>query len=64
MMEPVGFGLEITLYKAEVFDVVARCEEVVELAEGADQPEIAFVVEGVRRFLLDRLMGGRGGLDD
>jgi len=63
-MEPVVFGLEITLGKAEVFDVVARCDEVVELAEGADQPEIAFVIEGIGRFLLDRLMGGRGDLDD
>ena len=33
MAEPVGFGVEITLDRREVFDVVARCEEVVELAE-------------------------------
>ncbi len=63
-MEPVGFGLGITLGKAEVFDVVARCKDAVELAEASDQSEIAFVIEGVRRFLLDRLTGGRGGLDD
>lgn len=60
----VGFGLGITLGKAELFDVVARCEDAVELAEAADQSEIAFVIEGVRRFLLDRLTGGRDGLDD
>lgn len=63
MAEPVGFGVEITLDRGEVFDVVARCEEVVELAEGAAQSEIAFMVEGVRRFLLGRLTGSPGGLD-
>ena len=63
MAEPVEFGVEITLGRGEVFDVVARCEEVVELAEVAAQPEIAFLVEGVRRFLLGRLTGSAGGLD-
>ena len=63
MAEPVEFGVEITLDRGEVFDLVARCEEVVELAEVAAQPEIAFLVEGVRRFLLGRLTGGAGGLD-
>lgn len=63
MAEPVEFGVEITLDRGEVFDVVARCEEVVELAEPAAQPEIAFLVEGVRRFLLGRLTGSPGGLD-
>jgi hypothetical protein len=57
MAEPVGFGVELTLDRREVFDVVARCEEVVELAERAAQSEIAFMVEGVRRFLLGRLTG-------
>jgi hypothetical protein len=61
--EPVEFGIEVTLDRGEVFDVVARCEEVVELAEAASQPEIAFLVEGVRRFLLGRLIGSVGGLD-
>ena len=51
------------LDRGEVFDVVARCEEVVELAEVADRPEIALLVEGMRRFLLGRLTGSRGGLD-
>ncbi len=45
MAEPVDFGVEISLERGEVFDVVARCEEVVELAEVAAQPEIAFLVE-------------------
>ena len=63
MAEPVEFGIQITLGRGEVFDVVARCEEVVELAEDASQPEIAFLVEGVRRFLLSRLTGNPGALD-
>lgn len=63
MAEPVEFVVEITLDRGEVFDVVARCEEVVELAEAGAQPEIAFMVEGVRRFLLGRLIGSPGGLD-
>jgi len=63
MLEP-GFALEITLHKTEVVDVVARCKDAVELAEAADQSEIAFVIEGVRRFLLDRLTGGRDSLAD
>jgi len=63
MAEPVEFGVEITLDRGEVFDVVARCEEVVELAEATSQPEIAFLVEGVRRFLLGRLIGSPAGLD-
>jgi hypothetical protein len=58
-----GVGVEITLDRREVFDVVAGCEEVVELAERAAQSEIAFMVEGVRRFLLGRLTGSPGGLD-
>jgi hypothetical protein len=43
--------------------VVARCDEVVELAEDAGQVEIGFAIEGVRRFLLGRLLGERGSLD-
>ncbi len=64
MAEPVGFEVEINLDRGDVFDVVARCEEVVELAEAAAQPQIAFMVEGVRRFLLGRLTGSPGGLDE
>ena len=30
----------------------------------AAQPELAFLVEGVRRFLLGRLTGSPGGLDE
>jgi hypothetical protein len=63
MAEPVQFPDEITLSKGEVLDVVARCDEVVELAEDAGQVEIGFAVEGVRRFLLGRLMGEGGSLD-
>jgi hypothetical protein len=71
MAEPVEFGVEITLDRGEVFDVVARCEEVVELAEVAAQPEIAFLVEGVplspgpvdrERSWPRRLRGGRAQL--
>ncbi len=64
MTEPVKFKAEITLSRGEVFDVVARCEEAVERAEIADAPDLAFVIEGVRRFLLGRLTGSAGGLDD
>lgn len=64
MTEPVEFKAEITLSRGEVFDVVARCEEAVERAEMADAAELAFVIEGFRRFLLGRVTGGSGGLDD
>jgi len=62
-MEPVEFGAEIARDQDEVF-VVARCEEVVEQAEAAEQPEIAFMIDGIRRFLLGRLTGSPGGLED
>ena len=52
-----------TTGRGEVFDVVARCEEAVDLAEAAAQPEIAFPLEGVRRVLLGRLMGRASALD-
>ncbi len=64
MAEPVECKAEITLSRGEAFDVVARCEEAVERAEMANTPELAFVIEGVRRFLLGRLTGCAGGLDD
>ena len=64
MADPVEFKAEITLSRGEVFDIVARCEEAVERAEMADAPELAFVIEGVRRFLLGRLAGSPGGLDE
>ncbi len=63
MDEPVEFASEITLTKDEVLDVVARCEEVVGMAEQTAAVEIGFAVEGVRRFLLGRLMGESGGLE-
>lgn len=63
MPEPVEFEAQITLGRSVVFDVVARCEEAVELAEAADEPELAFLIEGLRRFLLGRVMGIGDGLD-
>ncbi len=62
MDEPVEFASEITLSKDEVLDLVARCEEVVGMAERTGGVEIGFAVEGVRRFLLGRLLGESGGL--
>lgn len=64
MAEPVGFRGEITLTKDEVLDVVARCHDALTLADESGQLEIGFAVEGIRRFLLGRLMGEPGGLDD
>lgn len=64
MAEPVEFRGEITLTKDEVLDVVARCHDVLTLADESGQFEISFAVEGIRRFLLGRLMGEPGGLDD
>ena len=61
MVEPVEFEVEITLARAEVFDVVARCEEAVERAETVGEPELALLIEAVRRFLLGRLTGTPGG---
>ncbi len=63
MFEPVLFEAEITLTKHDALDVVARCEEAVERAEFAGEPELAFVIEGLRRFLLGRLMGDAAPLD-
>jgi hypothetical protein len=51
MSEPVRFPDEITLTKAELLDVIARCDEVAALAGAAGQVEIEFAVEGVGRFL-------------
>lgn len=64
MMGPVEFALEITLSRGEVFDVVARCEDAVERAEAVGEAELAFLIEGLRRFLLGRLTGSAGGLDE
>ncbi len=61
MSEPVRFPDEITLTKAEVLDVIARCDEVAALAGAAGQVEIEFAVEGVGRFLFGRLLGEPGG---
>ena len=55
---------EITLSRDEALDVVARCEEVVIYAEQVGEMSVAAAVESVRRFLLGRLQGQPGGLDD
>ena len=52
MMEPVEFGPELPPHRAEVLDVAARCEETKVAAGVVGQPEIAFLGEGTRRFLL------------
>ena len=64
MAERADFRSEITLSRAEVFDVVARCDEVVTYAEAAGELGIAFAADSVRKLLLGRLMGEAGGLDD
>ncbi len=60
---PVEFLPEITLSRDEALDVIARCEAAA-AAETAGAVEVAFAVEGVARFLLGRLTGHPGGLDD
>ncbi len=64
MGDRAEFADAITLSRQEVFDVVARCDEVVGRAEAVGELGIAFAVESVRRLLLGRLMGEPGGLDD
>ena len=63
MGEPVQFEVEITLTKYDVFDLVARCEEAMEGAETVGEAELAFLLEGVRRFLLGRVIGDPAPLD-
>jgi len=62
--ETPAFADEITLGRDEVFDVVARCDEVAGHAAAIGDLGIAFSVDSIRRFLLGRLMGEPGGLDD
>ena len=64
MAERAEFRNEITLSRDEVFDVVARCDEVVTYAEAEGELGIAFAADSVRKLLLGRLMGEAGGLDD
>ena len=64
MDERAEFRDEITLSSDEVLDVVARCEEVVIYAEGIGEVSLAVSIDFVRRFLLGRLQGAPGGLDD
>lgn len=63
MDEQAGFRDGITLSREDVFDVVARCEEVVGYAEGVGELSVAAMVESVRVFLLGRLQGLGGSLD-
>jgi hypothetical protein len=64
MGEPVEFLPEITLSRQEALDVIARCEEAAAAAMAAGALEAAFAIEGVGRFLVGRLTGHPGGLDD
>ena len=64
MAEWAGFRNEITLSRDEVLDVVASCDEVVGHAEAIGEVGVAFAVDAVRKFLLGRLMGEAGGLND
>lgn len=64
MDELAGFRDAITLSRDEALDVVARCEEVVIYAEQIGEVSVAAAVESVRRFVLGRLQGASGGLDD
>ncbi|MEA2825724.1 MAG: hypothetical protein QOG43_163 [Actinomycetota bacterium] len=64
MGDRAGFADEITLSRLEVFDVVARCDEVVERAGEIGELGLAFAIDSVRRLLMGRLMGEPGGLDD
>jgi hypothetical protein len=64
MVERAEFRSEITLSRDEVFDVVARCDEVVTYAAAEGELGIAFAADSVRKLLLGRLMGEAGGLDD
>lgn len=64
MDERAEFRDEVTLSRNEVLDVVARCEEVAIYAEGIGEVSVAVSIDSVRRFLLGRLQGAPGGLDD
>lgn len=64
MAERAVFGGGIILSREEVFDMVARCDEVVGHAEAIGEMSIAFAVDSVRQLVLGRLMGVPGGLDD
>ena len=64
MDERAEFLSEITLSRDEALDLVARCEEVLIHAEAIGEVSIAFAMDGVRKFVLGRLMGESGGLDD
>jgi len=59
-----AFATEITLDRDDVFDVVARCDEIVGHAVAIGDVGIAFSIDSIRQFLLGRLMGEPGGLDD
>ena len=64
MVARAQFAEGICLSRQEVFDVVARCDEVIGHAETIGEASIAFAVDAVRKLLLGRLMGEVGGLDE
>jgi hypothetical protein len=57
------FRDEVRLSKDDVFDIVARCDEIVSHAEAIGEMSIAFAADSVGQLLLGRLMGDIGGLD-
>jgi hypothetical protein len=57
------FRAEVRLSRDDVFDIVARCDEIVGHADGIGEMSIAFAADSVGQFLLGRLMGDAGGLD-
>jgi len=64
MDERAEFRSKITLSRDEALDLVARVEDVQIHAEAIGEVSIAFAMDGVRKFVLGRLMGDPGGLDD
>ena len=64
MDERAEFRDEVILCRHEVLDVVARCEEVAIYADAIGEVSVAVSIDSVRRFLLGRLQGAPGGLDD
>jgi uncharacterized protein Yka (UPF0111/DUF47 family) len=64
MAQRAEFRTQITLSREEIFDLVASCDEVVGHAEDVGEMSIAFEVDATGRFLLGRLMGEPGTLDE
>ena len=64
MDERAEFRDEVILSRHEVLDFGARCEDVAINADGIGEVSVAVSIDSVRRFLLGRLQGAPGGLDD